>query len=140
VVPNNSLANHTIINKNEPDLNLRITLDVGVEYGSPIEKVKEVIREAIDAQESVVQDDMKRRPVVNFRKFGDNSLEFRAWYYVREVLDQWRTAGLVQEHIDRRFQEEGIVVAFPQRTVSYLGDRAGEKEERSPIKPTPTPS
>ena len=143
VVPNNALANRTIINKNEPDLNLRITMDVGVEYGSPIEKVKEIIREGIESQDSVVHDDLKRRPVVNFRRFGDNSLEFRAWYYVREVLDQWRTAGLVQEHIDRRFREEGIVVAFPQRTVSYLGDRKGDRGgtgDRLPVRSTPSTS
>jgi small-conductance mechanosensitive channel len=130
VVPNNDLANRAIINKNEPDLNLRIEMDVGVEYGSDIARTKEIILEAIKAQPSVVQDDYKRKPVVNFKKFGNDSLEFRAWYYVREVLDQWRTAGLVQEQVDKRFREEGIVVAFPQRTVSYLGDR--DKEGGSP--------
>ena len=139
VVPNNELANRTIINKNQPDLNLRIELDVGVEYGSDIAKTKEIILEAIDAQPSIVTDDFKRKPVVNFKKFGDDSLEFRAWYYVREVLDQWRTAGLVQEHMDRRFREEGIVVAFPQRTVSYMGDRGGDERPKvhmPPVSPT----
>jgi small-conductance mechanosensitive channel len=123
VVPNNDLANKAIINKNEPDLNLRIEMDVGVEYGSDVAKTKEIILEAISAQPSIVKDDFKRKPVVNFKKFGNDSLEFRAWYYVREVLDQWRTAGLVQEEMDRRFREQGIVVAFPQRTISYRGDR-----------------
>lgn len=79
----------------------------------------------------IATDDFKRTPVVNFKKFGNDSLEFLAWYYVREVLDQWRTAGLVQEAIDQRFREEGIVVAFPQRTVSYIGGRG--KEERTEV-------
>lgn len=139
VVPNNMLANRTIYNKNQPDLNLRIELDVGVEYGSDIVKTKEIILEAIDAQPSVVTDDYKRKPVVNFKKFGDDSLEFRAWYYVREVLDQWRTAGLVQEYMDTRFREEGIVVAFPQRTVSYMGDRGKDEQPKvhmPPVNPT----
>lgn len=138
VVPNNMLANRTIYNKNQPDLNLRIELDVGVEYGSDIARTKEIILEAIEVQPSVVTDDYKRRPVVNFKKFGNDSLEFRAWYYVREVLDQWRTAGLVQEHMDRRFREEGIVVAFPQRTVSYRGDRNKETDpvHMPPVNPT----
>lgn len=142
VVPNNDLANRAIVNKNEPDLNLRIEMDVGVEYGSDIDKTKKIILEAIKAQPSIVQDDFKRVPVVNFKKFGNDSLEFRAWYYVREVLDQWRTAGLVQEHIDRRFREEGIVVAFPQRTVSYMGDRGKDegtpKVHMPPVSPTGT--
>ncbi|MCK5253822.1 MAG: mechanosensitive ion channel, partial [Thermoplasmata archaeon] len=139
IVPNNMLANRTIYNKNEPDLNLRIELDVGVEYGSDITKTKEIILEAIEAQPSVVTDDFKRKAIVNFKQFGDDSLEFRAWYYVREVLDQWRTAGLVQEHMDKRFREEGIVVAFPQRTVSYLGDRAKDEQPKvhmPPVNPT----
>ncbi len=133
IVPNNDLANQPITNLVEPDLNLRVTLEVGVEYGSPIGKVKEIIMEAIDAQPSVVQDDFERKPVVNFKEFGDDSLEFLSWYYVREVLDQWRTKGLVQEHVDRRFKEEGIVVAFPQRTVSYMGDRSKEPKDSKPV-------
>jgi small-conductance mechanosensitive channel len=133
IVPNNDLANRPITNLDEPDLNLRVTLEVGVEYGSPIGKVKEIIMEAIDAQPSVVQDDFERRPVVNFKAFGNDSLEFLSWYYVREVLDQWRTKGLVQEHVDRRFKEEGIVVAFPQRTVSYMGDRSKEEKDSRPV-------
>jgi len=133
VVPNNELANTAIVNLNQPDLNLRIELDVGVEYGSDIGKTKEILMEAIEGQPSVVNDDFKRKPVVNFKKFGDDSLEFRAWYYVREVLDQWRTAGLVQEHVDKRLREEGIVVAFPQRTVSYRGDRAKDKDDKPPV-------
>ena len=41
--------------------------------------------------------------------------------------------------MDKRFREEGIGVAFPQRTVSYMGDRG--KDERPkihmpPVKPT----
>ena len=139
IVPNNMLANRTIYNKNEPDLNLRIELDVGVEYGSDITKTKEIILEAIEAQPSVVTDDFKRKAIVNFKQFGDDSLEFLAWYYVREVLDQWRTAGLVQEHMDKQFREEGIVVAFPQRTVSYLGDRAKDEQPKvhmPPVNPT----
>ncbi|NIP33652.1 MAG: mechanosensitive ion channel, partial [Thermoplasmata archaeon] len=140
VVPNNDLANRAIVNKNEPDLNLRIEMDVGVEYGSDVVKTKEIILEAINAQPSIVQDDFKRKPVVNFKKFGNDSLEFRAWYYVREVLDQWRTAGLVQEHIDKRFREEGIVVAFPQRTVSYLGDRAIDDDKPTVHTPPVNPA
>jgi len=133
IVPNNDLANQPITNLDRPDLNLRVTLEVGVEYGSPIDKVKEIIKEAIDAQPSVVQDDMERRPVVNFKEFGNDSLEFLSWYYVREVLDQWRTKGLVQEYVDRRFKEEGIVVAFPQRTVSYRGDRGKEPSDSKAV-------
>ncbi len=133
IVPNNALANRTIVNLNEPDLNLRLEMDIGVEYGSDVARTKEIILEVINDQPSVVLDDYKRKPLVNFKKFGDNSLEFRAWYYVREVLDQWRTAGLIQETIDKRFRDEGIVVAFPQRTVSYMGDRSKEEKDSKPV-------
>jgi small-conductance mechanosensitive channel len=133
IVPNNSVANQTIVNLNEPDLSLRIEMDIGVEYGSDIATTKEIILAALNETPSVVLDDYERKPLVNFKKFGNDSLEFRAWYYVREVLDQWRTAGLVQETIDKRFREEGIVVAFPQRTVSYVGDRFKEEGKDKPV-------
>jgi small-conductance mechanosensitive channel len=126
IVPNNILANQTISNVTEPDNEYRASVEVGVAYGSPIDKVKEILFEAVTTNDDVVIDDGVKRPRVSFTNFGDSALEFRIRFFVKDVLEQWSVKTAVREHIDRRFREEGITIPFPQRTLSILPPNESE--------------
>jgi len=126
IVPNNLLANQMISNVTKPDTEYRVSVEVGVAYGSPIAKVKEILLEAVTSNEEVVIDEGDKRPRINFVDFGDSALMFRARFFVKDVLEQWRVQTAVREHIDRRFREEGITIPFPQRTLSILPPKEGE--------------
>jgi small-conductance mechanosensitive channel len=118
----------TVITK--PDMEYRVAVNVGVAYGSPVERVKEILFEAVRSNDEVILDDEEKRPRVNFTDFGDSALQFRVRFFVKDVLEQWRVMTAVREHIDRRFREEGITIPFPQRTISYLDAKEeGPKEE-----------
>ncbi len=126
IMPNNLLANQMISNVTKPDSEYRVAVEVGVAYGSPIDKVKEILLEAVTSNDEVVIDDGDKRPRVNFIDFGDNALQFRVRFFVKDVQEQWRVMTVVREHIDRRFREEGIRIPFPQRTLSMLPPVEGE--------------
>ena len=126
IVPNNILANQMISNVTQPDNEYRASVEVGVAYGSPIEKVKEILFEAVTTNDEVVIDDKDKRPRVSFTDFGNNALEFRVRFFVKDVLEQWSVMTAVREHIDRRFREEGITIPFPQTTLSILPPRENE--------------
>ncbi len=126
IVPNNMIANSMISNVTRPDTEYRVAVEVGVAYGSPIAKVKEILLEAVTSNDEVVIDEGDKRPRVNFTDFGDSALLFRIRFFVKDVLEQWRVQTAVREHIDRRFREEGITIPFPQRTLSLLPPREGE--------------
>ncbi len=126
IMPNNLLANQMISNVTKPDSEYRVAVEVGVAYGSPIDKVKEILLEAVTSNDEVVIDDGDKRPRVNFIDFGDSALQFRVRFFVKDVLEQWRVMTVVREHIDRRFREEGIRIPFPQRTLSMLPPVEGE--------------
>jgi small-conductance mechanosensitive channel len=126
IVPNNLIANQMISNVTKPDTEYRVSVEVGVAYGSPIAKVKEIMFEAVTSNEEVVIDEGDKRPRVNFTDFGESALMFRVRFFVKDVLEQWRVQTAVREHIDRRFREEGITIPFPQRTLSLLPPKEGE--------------
>ncbi len=126
IVPNNLLANQMISNVTKPDTEYRVSVEVGVAYGSPIAKVKEIMLEAVTSNDEVVIDEGDKRPRINFTDFGESALMFRARFFVKDVLEQWRVQTAVREHIDRRFREEGITIPFPQRTLSILPPKEGE--------------
>lgn len=127
IMPNNMVANQKLVNMTKPNNEYRSRIDVGVAYGSPVDKVKEILLEATQAHPDVILDDQDKEPRVRFIDFGDSALQFRLLYSVKDVLEQWRVATAVREHIDRRFREEGITIPFPQRTVSFLGQRPGQE-------------
>ncbi len=116
VLPNNSLANQKIVNIAQPDITLRLPIDVGVAYGSDIEKVQSILYEVAKGHPDVFEDE-KHETTVRFREFADSSLEFTLRVWIDDISKQWNVGSELREEIDRRFREEDITIPFPQRTL-----------------------
>lgn len=116
VVPNNKLVNDKIINLDLPDEQGKSRVEVGVAYGSDIEKVEKILVDVAMAHPNVIKETGKA-PVVRFQKFGDSSLDFALIVWVDNFMNKWRVAHEMRKQVHQRFAEEGIEIPFPQRTV-----------------------
>ena len=58
-------------------------------------------------------------PIVLFRDFADNSLNFEVhfWLRARTMFERLKLESAMRYEICRQFQEAEIVIAFPQRDV-----------------------
>ncbi len=112
-IPNSMLANHKITNLNRPDTLIRIRVDVGVSYGSDIEKVKRILQEIALEMPEVLKDE-EHKPVVVFREFGDSSLNFTMYVWVDHVESQWSVGSKIRQCIMERFHREGVEIPYPQ--------------------------
>lgn len=116
LVPNSQLLERTVVNWTLVDKEIRTTVRVGVEYGSPVHRVAELIMEAISEQPLVKS---QPKPNVVFEDFGDNALMFDAYIWCdvtgERILRKIRSD--IRFRITDLFAENGIVVAFPQRDV-----------------------
>ena len=127
LVPNSQLLERTVVNWTLVDQEIRTTVRVGVEYGSPVRRVSELILQAVTEQGQV-----KRSPTpsIVFEDFGDNSLVFDAYFWCdvtgEKLLREIRSD--IRFRICDLFAENGIVVAFPQRDVHL--DSSGPLEIR----------
>ena len=116
LVPNSQLLERTVVNWTLVDQSIRTIVRVGVEYGSPVRQVSELILQAVTEQGQV-----KKNPPPNvvFEDFGDNSLVFDAYFWCdvtgEKLLREIRSD--IRYRICDLFAEDGIVVAFPQRDV-----------------------
>ncbi|MEF8880161.1 MAG: mechanosensitive ion channel domain-containing protein [Candidatus Thermoplasmatota archaeon] len=128
ILPNNSIANQKIINIVEPDTQIRARVEVGVAYGSDIQKVMKILYTATEKHPNVVKKE-GYEPLVRFTEFGDSSLNFLIIFWVDDVMNQWRTASDIRNEIDKRFREEGITIPFPQRTVWLNQAKPKEKDK-----------
>ena len=116
ILPNNKLVNDKIVNMNEPDEQGKASVEVGVAYGSDIEKVEKLLIELATEHPKVLKDTGKE-PSVRFLKFGESSLDFGLYFWVDNFMNQWLVAHELRKQLYERFAEEGIEIPFPQRTV-----------------------
>ena len=116
LVPNSQLLERTVVNWTLVDQQIRTTVRVGVEYGSPVQRVAELLLQAVTEQ-----DEVRKTPPhdIVFEDFGDNSLVFDAYFWSdvmgEKLLREIRSD--IRFRICDLFAELGIVVSVPQRDV-----------------------
>lgn len=114
LIPNSQMLERVVVNWTLVDLRIRSTLRVGVAYGSPVEKVAELIHKAVSDEPDVLDE-----PAVSvvFEDFGDSALVFDTYFWANaggeRLLREIRSS--IRFRIDRFFRENDIVIAFPQR-------------------------
>ena len=112
LIPNKELITGQVVNWTLSDAAVRIVISVGVAYGSDIRKAMALMLEASKGADNVLKDP---EPRVSFEDFGDNSLVLWLRCYVSE--DRIGTWTELRTIINEKFDEAGIVIAFPQRDV-----------------------
>ena len=68
--------------------------------------------EAAVENENVLSDP---KPVVTFEGFGDNALTVLLRCYLSSLDNRLATISALHQAINRKFNDAGIVIAFPQR-------------------------
>lgn len=127
VVPNNDIANKKIVNMVMPDRRLKIAVGVGVAYGSDVDLVMRIMKEAALSLPEVM-DDPEHLPVVRFSDFADSSLNFTAFIWVKDLNLQFKVASDYRAELLRRFQANGIEIPFPQSVVWLRDLRKAEEQ------------
>ncbi|TVQ03055.1 MAG: mechanosensitive ion channel family protein [Balneolaceae bacterium] len=127
IIPNSIISNQMIINSNYTDTKICRLIDIGISYGSDLDLSKQIIREEIENHplsfdNRTPEDIEKGTPKVMVRviEFADSSVNLRAWAWAEDAPNAFVMTCDVLESIKKRFDREGIVIPFPQRTISYL--------------------
>jgi len=95
-----------------------------VAYGSPHEKVPEILNRAAREHTEVLS---YPEPNSIFEGFGNSSIDFQLRFWVRSIDERLRIRTEVAVTIDRLFREEKIDIAFPQLDV-HLHDTDNEQQ------------
>ncbi|MDE1162666.1 MAG: mechanosensitive ion channel [Acidobacteriaceae bacterium] len=112
IVPNSEFINNPVTNWTANDPNVRISIDVGVGYNSSPERVRIILLQAAQSNESVLVHPL---PDVLFTGFGDNSLNFTLRVWTANAHTPTILKSELYFDLFRRFTEAGIELPFPQR-------------------------
>ena len=112
LVPNKEFVTGRLINWTLSDAVLRLSIPVGIAYGSDTNRAIEVLEQVAKDSWRVLRDP---RPHVLFVAFGDSSLSFELRVFVRSAEQLFSARHDLHMGIDKAFREAGIEIAFPQR-------------------------
>ncbi len=112
VLPNGTLANTSLVNVTAANFR-RLDVTVGISYDSDIKKAKAVLTRLINENPLVLPDKDK---VVVVDDLADSSVVLAVKCHVK-TEDYWTLRGELLENIKLCFDEEGIMIPYPQLDV-----------------------
>ena len=112
IVPNSKLASQRLINWSYGDPRARISIPVGVAYGSDVDLVTKTLLQAAEGVDNVLNDPP---PKVQFLKFADWSLDFRLLIWTNRPRLHMQIRSDINYRIETLFRQARIEIPFPQQ-------------------------
>ncbi len=119
IIPNSAIIAGSVVNKTYDNRMARIAIKVGVDYGSDIAKVKEILLKIAADDPDILKNPS---PSLAFLEFADSSLDFQLNCYTANIFNSSGISFRLRENIINSFRKEGINIPFPQRVVRSLED------------------
>jgi small-conductance mechanosensitive channel len=129
VIPNADMINNHVTNWTLSNRQVRLSIPVGVDYGSDVPLVVETLLACANDNSSVMK---SPTPEVLFLNLGDSSLDFKLRAWIPDADDILTVKSQLYHEIFKRFREKGIAIPFPQRDIHLYGVGSSEAESLKP--------
>jgi len=120
-IPNSTVANARIVNLSRYEIR-RLDVQVGISYKEKIQKAIAVLDSVIKSNENVL---LEPEPLIIVTRFGESSIDFEIRVWIQRSVLFITRSELIKE-IKNAFDQAGIEIPFPHRTVYFGGDRMVE--------------
>jgi small-conductance mechanosensitive channel len=123
ILPNSKLASTIVTNFYQPEKEMAVLVQVGVAYPSDLRKVEEVtIQVGREVMQQVTGGVPNFEPFIRYHTFGDSSINFTVILRAQEYTDQYLIKHEFVKRLHQRYQQEGIEIPFPIRTIYMKGE------------------
>jgi len=136
IIPNSVISDQIIENSDFADEKVCRCVDVGISYSSDIDLAKRIIAEEIETHplnldprtpENIA--DGMPRVVVHVLALQDSAVLIRGWAWAINSADAFVMFCDVIESVKKRFDREGVVIPFPQRSVTIMNGREEQSSD-----------
>lgn len=112
IIPNNSIASGNLTNYSTEALR-RVDFNFGVDYGTEMSKVREVLEKIIAADSRILKTPAH---FIGLGELAESSVNINVKVWVKSA-DYWDVFYAMNENVYNTFNKEGINFPFPQVTV-----------------------
>jgi small-conductance mechanosensitive channel len=125
IVPNEMLVSAVVESETFTNTQQRVAVQVGVGYGSDVERAMALMAEAARAQPRVLADPP---PMAFLVAFADSAITLEVGFWIDDpATGTLALRSAVNLEILRRFREHGVEIPFPQRVLQIQGGAAPER-------------
>lgn len=119
VIPNSKIAQSVVTNYSLPEERTAITIQVGVDYESDVDRVEQImLEEAKLAVSEVPGLTDEPGPIVRLDPgFGESSLDFTLTCTVLNYAERPQMQHELRKRMVKRLKREGIIMPYPHRTI-----------------------
>jgi small-conductance mechanosensitive channel len=133
VIPNSKMDDAFIQNYSLGAEKVLSTFDVGISYESDIDQARQIIEDEIIHHPRFTLGDedseyLKKSEHVKVRvvNLGDFSIVLRAYFWADNKSVAFLTNSDLLESIRKRFNDEGVEIPYPHRTIVYKAEKVGK--------------
>jgi small conductance mechanosensitive channel len=126
IIPNALISDEIIINSDFEDDRICNWIDIGISYGSDIEKARAIMREQILNHPLLIDNRTEAQIEANevlarvrVISLGESSVNLRGWAWTKNAADGFILSCDLFEQIKVKFDEAGVEIPFPHRTLVH---------------------
>mgnify|MGYP000359715065 CR=1 FL=1 len=121
-LPNDDVRAGSIVDRSRRN-RLRIEIEVGVDYDTDIDRAAEILEVAVAEVDDVAE---MPEPNAVTKRFADSAVVLGLRYWIRNpsMRKRWRTQTAAMSAMKSALEEEGVVIPFPQQTLSARAEGA----------------
>jgi len=120
IIPNHKFLTNSLYNWTQNGTTTVEAINIGVAYGSDVEKVKKILIEVAQAHPKVLK---AKKTDVLFIDFGDSALLFKLIFTINDSFSQLKIKSDLRYEIDKKFRVNNIEIPFPQRDVHLIQNK-----------------
>jgi len=126
IIPNSTMSSETILNSSIDDPKTCMFLEMGISYDSDVDLAMQIMQEEglnhpsyIDNRTEEEKKENAPSIVTRLIGFGDSSVNLRAYIWAEDPIEGFVMRTDLFKTIKKRFDDEGIEIPFPYRTIVY---------------------
>lgn len=123
IIPNKDLITQKILNWSLSNVVNRLTINIGVAYGSDVDLVRKILTDVVTNHPEVLDDPP---PLINFETFGDSSLNFVVRFFLPKLDNRIEVTHQMNTAISEALAKADISIPFPQRDIRIIHESTDE--------------
>lgn len=122
IIPNSLITTSKVINWSHQNDKTRFRIDVGVAYGSDVDLVIRTLEESAVEHPDVYDRELAEGRLMGF---GSSALDFQLLFFSKNTFRIGSVKSDIRRIIVRKFEENNIIIAFPQLDVHVKQNESG---------------